>query len=148
MANIRAWFSRLAGFLHGRNGDRELAAELDANLQAHIDDNLRAGMTPDEARREALVTLGGATQTAEAYRAPRSLPLVETSMQDIRYALRMLSKTPGFTVAAALTLALGIGANTMMFGVLNTYLFRALPYPDSERLVQVFRTSKESEQWP
>jgi predicted permease len=73
---------------------------------------------------------------------------METLWQDLRYGLRMLIKKPGFTAVAVFTLALGIGANTAMFSVLNTYLFRALPYPDSDRLVRVFRTSPHSQSWP
>ena len=69
-------------------------------------------------------------------------------LQDLRYGLRMLLKNPGFAAVAILTLALGIGANTAMFSVLNTYLFRALPYPASDRLVRVFRTSPHSQSWP
>ncbi|HXG64046.1 MAG TPA: ABC transporter permease [Blastocatellia bacterium] len=73
---------------------------------------------------------------------------MQTLWLDLRYGLRMLGKHPGFTVVAVLTLALGIGANTAMFSVLNTYLFRALPYPDSDRLARVFRTSPHSQSWP
>src|SRR5918996_817625 len=73
---------------------------------------------------------------------------MHTLVQDVRYGVRMLFKNPGFTAVAVLTLALGIGANTAMFSVLNTYLFRALPYPDSDRLVRVYRTSIHSQSWP
>ncbi|HSE97208.1 MAG TPA: ABC transporter permease, partial [Blastocatellia bacterium] len=73
---------------------------------------------------------------------------MQTFLQDLRYGMRMLIKRPGFTAVAVLTLALGIGAKTAMFSVLNTYLFRALPYPESDRLVRVFRTSPHSQSWP
>ena len=100
MANIRAWFSRLAGFLHGRNGDRELTAELDANLQAHIDDNLRAGMTYDEARRQAALMFGGMEIAKDTYREQRGLPWLENVARDLRHAFQRLRRSPAFAGAA------------------------------------------------
>lgn len=148
MKRLRELIQRLGGLFNQQDKDRELDDEIESHLQMHNEDNLRLGMTPEEARREALIKLGGIESMKEAYRDQRGLPVLETLWQDVRYGTQQLRKNPGFTAVAVLTLALGIGANTSMFSVLNAILFRSLPYFDSERLVRVYRASPQSQTWP
>ena len=135
---FRTWIRRFAGLFHKWQRDAEFAAELESHLQLHIEDNLRGGMTTEAARRDALLRLGGLEQTKELYRDRRTLPLLETLFQDLRFGARMLVKSPGFTSVAVLTLALGIAANATIFSLVYAVLLQKLPYSHAERVVMVW----------
>jgi len=135
MHRLRALVVRVFALLHPRGADADFAAELESHIAMHTEDGIRAGLTPEEARRRALVELGGAEQVRQAFRDRRTLPWIESLVQDLRYGVRGLRRNLGFTLTVVLTLALGIGAATAMLTVIDHVLLRPLPFRDAGRFV-------------
>src|SRR5688572_1879600 len=135
MRYIRAALARIAGVFTGHRADDALRDELQAHVDMETAENIRRGMHPDEARRQAIMASGGLTQAAEAVHDRRGLPWVESVAADTRYALRALRHSRAFTAVVVITLALGIGANTAIFSVVRGVLLKPLPHRDGGRLV-------------
>jgi predicted permease len=143
-ATLRSIVQRLTALFRRRRLEDDLDDELRSHLEMSAELNLRKGMSPADARREALRSFGGVEQTKEIYREQRGLPMIETTWQDLRFALRMLRRSPGFSLLAILCLTLGIGANAAVFSWIEGILFR--PYPavaHQERLVAIGGTSRD-----
>src|ERR1700674_632383 len=137
MKPMKRLFTRVRNFAAMRRGDERLHEEMQEHLALQTGENIRAGMAPEEARRQARLKFGTAEAVRENYHAEMSLPFAENLLMDIRYALRVLWKSPAFTVVALITLMLGIGANVVVFGVLNAVLLNPLEVRDPQNLYQV-----------
>ena len=143
MRTLRAVMVRLAGWFGSTRRERDWTAEFESHLQLHIDDNLRAGMSPEQARREALVKFGGVESVKQSMRDRATFAWFDTTLQDTRYALRSLRRSSGFAVTAILSLALGLGASLSVFTVADNLLVRPLPYQNSSQLVMVWEANTQ-----
>jgi predicted permease len=137
MGYLREAFNRILSFFHKPQRDSDLDAELQSHIELAVEENIGHGMSLEEARRRALVQFGGVQQAKEQQREARGLPWLEILIQDLRYTARTLRRDASFTAIAILILALGIGANIVVFSVVDTILLRPLPFPEANRLVRI-----------
>src|SRR3954452_4878047 len=140
-----AWVTILASrvrglFVRGRE-DADFDVEVSTHLDMLTDEYIRRGLPPDDARRQAIVRFGGPMQLKEAQHDRRGLPFVETTLQDVRYAIRALRRSPAYSLVAVATLAIGIGAGTAVYTVVGAVLMRPLPYRAPSELVRIFETN-------
>jgi predicted permease len=138
MQPLRIWASRIIGLLGRRRADAELDDELSSHLEMLVEENVRRGLSNDEAERAARRSFGGIDQTKEAYRQQRSLWILDTLAQDVRSGFRQLVKSPAFFAVAILTLTLGIGANTTVFSLIQALVLRSLPVREPQQLVRYY----------
>jgi predicted permease len=137
MPSLRQSLARILAFFHKPQHDADLEAEVASHLDLAIEENLALGMTKEEARRRALIRFGGVQQAREYQRATRGLPWLDILLQDLRFTLRTLRRDTAFAIVAVVILALGIGANIVVFSVVDTILLRPLPFPQAQQLVRI-----------
>jgi putative ABC transport system permease protein len=139
--SLRGLAIRLAGLFHKGRQERELAQEFESHFEMHVEDNLRRGMTPSEALREARLKFGGIESARESMREASTVMTLETTWQDLRYAMRGLRRTPGFAATAVASLAIGIGASVAIFTLADNLLLRPLPYREPDKLMMVWEVN-------
>jgi len=137
MRFLRRFLIRLSNFATRRSADQRLQDEIAEHLALQIEENLSAGMVPAEARRQARLKLGAAEAIREDHHAEQSLPFVENLFQDLRFAVRMLLRSPGFSLIVIATIALGVGATTAIYSVIDATLLHPLPYPHPSEMVRL-----------
>jgi hypothetical protein len=141
MRTLREWASRVAGLVRQRHSGKELAEEFESHLQMQIADNLRSGMTPEQARRNALLKAGGLAAATEAYRDRSTVPFLEHLVSEFRLTVRQLVKRPGYSVTAMFVLALGMAVCAAIFAFVDAALIQPIPYRQPAHLVQLAETS-------
>jgi predicted permease len=145
MGALRGWWQRLRTWVAGGERDSDLREELESVVQMHMDGHLSRGMRREEARRRALIELGGVEQIHQAVRDRRGWPSFEGQVRDVQYAIRALVRTPGFSVMAVLVMALGIGASVALFTVVRSVILRPLPFANPDRLIALYSHDDRSQ---